>query len=654
MLARRAGEEASLAGAAGWGGFDGRAFVLAARIRLVFLGLSQVSRVLADWGLRLTALLAIRQPGQHDSAWYLVTAVFIAPAILLAPFHGSISNGLPRRWVLVGAALTSLLAFAAFVPAGPWVECLGVVAVGSALYSPTRYAVLPAAARDARLPLNSVNGWMELGSAAAIVGGVILGLRATGEVRPGLPLVVVLLLGLNVVCVLGALPAHFPSDVRRPEPPLQAVGGFFRDSRRIFADAESRGSLLALAVFQGIVTAGSGAVFTLALDNESSGHTAALVALVLVGAGVALGCGLASLQTHPRRSLGLVPFALTGLLGADLWAALANVGGIAPAAACLLLGIMGGLVSVPLRTTYLAAVPADARGNAMSVMNAIIYTITTAIALLMFALARTGVLGSAQSQLWFVVAVVAAAVGVAWRVLMSQALEQFIEWVIWPMYRIKARGPGVGKLPARGPLLLVANHSSYFDPCWIAKVVPRGLTPMMTSDFYDLPVIRWLMVHVVKAIRVERKRFRRQAPELEEAIAVLRRGGCVLLFPESFLRRKEEVPLRQFGQGLWHILRAVPGTPVVAFWIEGGWGSYASYAGGRPMQGKGLDWWRPIDVAVAEPQVLNGDVMADHRTARRYLMRACLEARRHLGLEVPAVGTEEAWEADEEEESKTS
>ena len=53
------------------------------------------------------------------------------------------------------------------------------------------------------------------------------------------------------------------------------------------------------------------------------------------------------------------------------------------------------------------------------------------------------------------------------------------------------------------------------------------------------------------------------------------------------------------------------------------------------MKNKSLDWGRRIDIAVAEPRVLDPAVLADQRATRSYLMRACLECRRYLGLEVP-------------------
>jgi 1-acyl-sn-glycerol-3-phosphate acyltransferase len=509
------------------------------------------------------------------------------------------------------------------------------MAIGSALHSAARYAMLPAIAQDIGSPLTRVMGWVELGGVSAIIVAAILGFQVEGELRPGLPRVVVILLGLSLFALVTAFLCSFPSDVRRPERPGQALVGFFRDCRRIFMDHEARYGLLALAAFQGVVTAAAGPIFTLALNNDVASHDDALFALILVTGGVALGCGLASLQGNIRRSLGLVSLGLTGLAIAQAWVALANDQGIAPAAPSLLLGLMSGLVIVPLRATYQAAVPADARGNAMSVMNTVIYLMTIAVALLVYGLILCGVLADIQAQLWFLVLVLLLGAVLAWRVLLPQTLELVIELLILPMHRIHVRGPGVGQVPRRGPLLMLGNHTTYFDPFWIAKLAPRHVRPLMTSTFFDLPVIHWLMTRVVRAIRVPRVGFRRQAPELEEVIAELKRGGCVLLFPESILRRTEERLLRQFGQGVWRVLRELPQTPVIVFWIEGGWGSYASYRNGSPMKNKPLDFLRRIDIALESPQLLPSEVLADQRSTRQFLMRACLGARRHLGLDVP-------------------
>jgi 1-acyl-sn-glycerol-3-phosphate acyltransferase len=620
----------------------------AARIRLAFLWVSQVARVLADWCLRFLAFLSAAGEARADSgsAWHLATAVFIAPFLLLAPVNGCLNNGLPRRWVLIGSSAFTLLAvLACALLSGSWLVCLGVVALGAAVYSPSRYAVLPAASLDCRVPLPRLNGWVEMGGAAAIVGGVALGWYVAGADWPGTTMpvdarAVWLLIGLNLLCLVTALPVWFASDTRRPEPALEAVGDFFRDCRRILIQPAARGHLLGLSSFQALVTAAAGALVAETMDLGAASAAGMLQALLLIGLGTALGCATASWQGHPRRSLGLIPKGTTGLLLALGWAALAvEPGAPLPRIPCVLLGFLGGLVNVPLRAAYMAAVPADARGNGMAVMNALIYLCTTLMTLLMYGLTSAHWLATPAAQLAFLLVPATVGAVIAWRILYPQAIEEVWEWMLAPMYRIHLRGPGKVHIPPQGPFLVVANHASYFDPFWVCKSFPRPLRPMMTSVFFDLPIVHWCMVNVTRAIRVPDAGFRREAPELAEAITALRNGECVLIFPEGRLRRKEDQLLRQFGQGVWHILHELPQTPVFVCWLEGGWKSFCSYWNGPPMKNKRIDFRRRVDIAVAEPLVLPAELLADQRATRAFLMRACLECRRILGLDVPATPT---------------
>ena len=99
------------------------------------------------------------------------------------------------------------------------------------------------------------------------------------------------------------------------------------------------------------------------------------------------------------------------------------------------------------------------------------------------------------------------------------------------------------------------------------------------------------------------------------------------------MRRSDDRPLRNFGQGVWRILRERPATRVLICWIEGGWGSFTSYRGGLPMRNKPLDWRRPINVAMELPLVLEPGLLEDQRATRHFLMQKCLRARALLGLE---------------------
>jgi 1-acyl-sn-glycerol-3-phosphate acyltransferase len=627
--------------------------------RLVLLWVSQVARILADVSLRFVAMVEVARWGEDGRliAFPLSTALFIAPYMLLAPFNGCISNALPRRWVLSASSAFSLATVILFALLdGPWLACLGVVAVGAALNCAARYAILPAAARDAGLAMPRLSGWVELGAAGAVVLGVALGLWLP---EPGWPgngeslgfKGVGVLVGLNVLCLATALFASFRSDVRRAEAPLAAVKGFFSDLRRIGRERIAASSLIALACLQALVAGGAGSLVTYVFDPGGPEMKVMLSAIILAGLGTALGSGAAALASHPRRCLGLVPLGTVGLVASLGWGLAVFPPDLeAPVSMipCFLLGFMGGLLNAPLKAAYLAAVPADARGNATSVMNTAIYVMTTLVFGLLIAGTWTGLLTSPLAQLAFLTVLAGLGAVAASVYFLPQLFELACAWVMSPLYRVRGHGPGLGQIPTTGPLLVVANHAAYVDPFWVGKVMPRKITPMMTSIYYDLPIIRWLMRRVVGAIRVQHSRFRREAPELAEALEVLRRDGCVLVFPEGMVRRRADQTLRMFGQGVWHLLREAPQTPVLVCWIEGGWGSCASFQGGPPFKNKRLDWLRPINVALAEPQVLDAELLADHRATRQYLMRACLECRRHLGLDVP--DPEEPLAGDEAEE----
>lgn len=232
----------------------------------------------------------------------------------------------------------------------------------------------------------------------------------------------------------------------------------------------------------------------------------------------------------------------------------------------------------------------------------------------------------------FVLAASLVAVAVAWARLFRPAFELTCEPVLWRMFRLRGAGPGLDTFPRTGPCLVIANHACWLDPIFLAKVFPRPITPMMTSRFYDQPVIVRLM-KAFGVIRVPEQALKKDAPEVQEAVAALDRGECVVIFPEGYLRRTEEKPLKRFGRGVWHLLKARPNTPVFATWIEGAWGSYTSYFNGPPTKNKQKDRRRPLGVGVSEATVVPPELLEGHLNTRVFLMNLVSDARAHLGLE---------------------
>lgn len=233
---------------------------------------------------------------------------------------------------------------------------------------------------------------------------------------------------------------------------------------------------------------------------------------------------------------------------------------------------------------------------------------------------------------WLLVGLTVWAAIQAWLTLLRPVIEVAAEPVLWVLCRVRATGPGLTEFPRSGPVLVIANHAAWLDPLYLAKALPRPVKPMMTARFYNLPVLRPVLRHVIRVIVVSEAPIRRATPEVHEAIAALDAGQVVVIFPEGYLRRKEEQLLRRFGQGTVQILQARPETPVVACWIEGAWGSYTSYHNGPPTKNKKFDVRRPIGIGLSAPEVVPADVLADHLPARVYLMNRVLEARKHLGL----------------------
>jgi 1-acyl-sn-glycerol-3-phosphate acyltransferase len=219
-----------------------------------------------------------------------------------------------------------------------------------------------------------------------------------------------------------------------------------------------------------------------------------------------------------------------------------------------------------------------------------------------------------------------------------QLIEITSETILSVCYQLRHTGSGIPQIPMTGPCLLIGNHGCWFDPLFLAKMMPRPVQPIMTQQFYDYWFLKPLLKYVFRVIVVPEKPVRHEAPELDQAVAMLDRGECVMIFPEGYLQRKPEQPLRRFGQGIWHILKARPQTPVVACWVENGWGSYVSYYNGPPTKNKPFDWFRIVRVGVAKAVVLDTALLEDGHATRFELMRLVANARTELGL--PAIVVE--------------
>jgi putative phosphoserine phosphatase/1-acylglycerol-3-phosphate O-acyltransferase len=98
---------------------------------------------------------------------------------------------------------------------------------------------------------------------------------------------------------------------------------------------------------------------------------------------------------------------------------------------------------------------------------------------------------------------------------------------------------GVEHIPGEGPVILVANHRSYFDVAAIAVLVARAGRPVRflgKKELFDAPIVGQI-ARGLGAIRVDRGSGS-NAP-LEEAARTLGAGGAVVIFPQGTIPRGE-------------------------------------------------------------------------------------------------------------------
>lgn len=108
----------------------------------------------------------------------------------------------------------------------------------------------------------------------------------------------------------------------------------------------------------------------------------------------------------------------------------------------------------------------------------------------------------------------------------------FFPYVKWDL-------EGIQHIPSDGPVILAANHRSYFDVAAMAVLVARVGRPVRflgKKELFDAPVVGQI-AKGLGAIRVDRGSGS-DAP-LEEAARTLRAGGAVVIFPQGTIPRGE-------------------------------------------------------------------------------------------------------------------
>jgi len=122
---------------------------------------------------------------------------------------------------------------------------------------------------------------------------------------------------------------------------------------------------------------------------------------------------------------------------------------------------------------------------------------------------------------------------------------------------------GAERVPASGPVVLAANHQSFYDIFVLGAVMKRPIYYMAKQELFDNAALRRFLPHT-GAFPVRRGEADRGA--IESAREVLARGGILGIFIDG---------TRHHGDGLGEVrdgaamIAGMTGAPIVPVWING-------------------------------------------------------------------------------------
>lgn len=133
--------------------------------------------------------------------------------------------------------------------------------------------------------------------------------------------------------------------------------------------------------------------------------------------------------------------------------------------------------------------------------------------------------------------------------------------MIWGRLQVE----GLEALPADGPVLVVGNHDSHWDPVTVgvSAIRRRQIKALAKSDLWK---VRGLAPVLNGMGQIPIERGAGDADALARAIEELRAGACIGVFPEGTRSRGREMRARS---GIGRLALEVPEARLVCVAIEG-------------------------------------------------------------------------------------
>ncbi len=114
-------------------------------------------------------------------------------------------------------------------------------------------------------------------------------------------------------------------------------------------------------------------------------------------------------------------------------------------------------------------------------------------------------------------------------------------------------------VPLTGPLLIVANHLSWYDPILLGVVLPRRVWFFTKVEIFSWPFVG-LLCRLTGQIPVNRGESDRAA--LERGLTYLQEGKALMVFPEGTVERQEKMIAAHTGAAMLAMRTGVTILPI--------------------------------------------------------------------------------------------
>lgn len=198
----------------------------------------------------------------------------------------------------------------------------------------------------------------------------------------------------------------------------------------------------------------------------------------------------------------------------------------------------------------------------------------------------------------------------------SLILYHLFKWsVVSPVLHTCFRGHiyGAEHVPMQGPLVVVSNHASYFDPPMISNCVRRPVAYMAKEELFKVPVLKQA-IELYGAYPVKRGQGDRSA--IRAALHKLEQGWCVGVFLQGTRTVDGRITSPKLGAALIAAKAQVPLLPVSL------WGTHQILKSGQPLP-------HPVPVTVRIGTLVEPPASGD-RQALEQVTQHCTEIINHL------------------------